>query len=115
LSAKEQEKAKEKAKEQETVQEKTTPVHIRRKNIPKHIKTLVWNKFIGSDIAQAKCMSCREEMISIRSFHCGHVIAESLGGDVTITNLRPICAACNASMGIQSMNEFTSSYFGWTV
>ena len=53
--------------------------------------------------------------ISIRSFHCGHVIAESKGGDTNIANLRPVCAACNLSMGVMSMNEFTTKFFGWSV
>lgn len=91
------------------------PVHIRRKNIPKHIKTLVWNKYIGSEVAISKCMSCREVRIENTSFHCGHVIAESKGGNMTINNLRPICAHCNLSMGTKSMNEFTKEFFGWTV
>lgn len=87
----------------------------RRKGIPKHIKTLVWNKYIGAATPSTKCLSCREELISIRSFHCGHVIAEAKGGDSTINNLRPICAPCNSSMGTMSMNEFTKTYFGWEV
>jgi hypothetical protein len=91
------------------------PIHTRRKNIPKHIKTLVWNKYIGSAIATAKCVCCRQEDIKVQSFHCGHVLAESKGGDMTINNLRPICAPCNLSMGTRSMNEFTSEFFGWTV
>ena len=91
------------------------PIHIRRKKIPKHIKTLVWNKYIGPDNASAECVSCRTMKISNRSFHCGHVIAESKGGDMTINNLRPICDACNGSMGTRSMNEFTKEFFGWTV
>ena len=91
------------------------PIHVRRKKIPKHIKTLVWNKYIGPDNASADCVSCRTMKISNRSFHCGHVIAESKGGDMTINNLRPICDACNGSMGTRSMNEFTKEFFGWTV
>ena len=91
------------------------PIHIRRKNIPKHIKTLVWNKYIGRDIAETKCLSCREEVIHIRKFDCGHVLAEAKGGDMTITNLRPICSSCNNAMATNSMNEFTSEFFGWTV
>ena len=87
----------------------------RRKGIPKHVKTLVWNKHIGAAVNSTKCMSCREELISIRNFHCGHVIAEAKGGDSTINNLRPICAACNSSMGTMSMNEFTKTFFGWEV
>lgn len=91
------------------------PLHLARKNIPKSIKTLVWNKHIGPDVATAKCVSCRDAPISIRSFHCGHVIAESKGGDTNIANLRPICGDCNGSMGVMSMNEFTFKFFGWTV
>jgi hypothetical protein len=87
----------------------------KKKPIPKHVKTLVWNKYIGADKAKAPCMSCRQEEIGIRSFHCGHVLAESKGGDMTINNLRPICAACNGSMGTMSMNEFTSQFFGWAI
>ena len=87
----------------------------KKKAIPKHVKTLVWNKYIGSDKAKASCLSCRQEEISIRSFHCGHVIAEAKGGDMTINNLRPICAACNGSMGTMSMNEFTNQFFGWSI
>jgi hypothetical protein len=91
------------------------PLHVRRKKIPTSIKTLVWNKYIGPDVAQADCVSCRTAKISVRSFHCGHVIADAKGGDMTINNLRPICAPCNGGMGTRSMNEFTKEYFGWTV
>jgi 5-methylcytosine-specific restriction endonuclease McrA len=87
----------------------------KKKTIPKHVKTLVWNKYIGADKAKAHCMSCRQADISIRSFHCGHVIAEAKGGDMTINNLRPICSDCNLAMGTMSMNEFTSQFFGWQI
>ena len=88
---------------------------IKRKKIPKHIKTLVWNEHIGVDIVNSKCLSCKYENINIRNFHCGHVIAESKGGDLTIKNLRPICAPCNASMGTMSMHEFVLTYFGRSI
>ena len=95
--------------------ESEEPLHLRRKKIPKHIKTLVWNKYMGVDTAQSDCVSCRSVKITNRSFHCGHVIAESKGGDLNINNLRPICEACNGSMGTRSMNEFTQEFFGWSV
>jgi hypothetical protein len=95
--------------------DKRQPLHVRRKKIPKNIRSLVWNKYIGADITAAKCMCCREEKITINNWHCGHVLAEARGGDTTINNLRPICAPCNSSMGTKSMNEFTEEYFGWSV
>jgi hypothetical protein len=97
------------------IDESHQPLHIKRKKIPKQIKTLVWNEYIGNDIMQNKCLCCKKEKIDIRNFHCGHVIAESKGGDLTIKNLRPICAPCNLSMGAMSMNEFTKTFFGWEV
>lgn len=100
---------------EEKVDEESAPLHIRRKNIPKHVKTMVWNVHMGIRNLEAKCFSCRAEKVDARNFQCGHVIAESKGGDMTIKNLRPICQPCNASMGTQSMNEFTMEYFGWEV
>ena len=97
------------------VDEESAPLHIRRKNIPKHVRTMVWNVHMGISNLEAKCFSCRAEKVDARNFQCGHVIAESKGGDMTIKNLRPICQPCNASMGTQSMNEFTKEYFGWEV
>ena len=91
------------------------PIHVRRKKIPIHIKTLVWNEYIGHDVNDNKCLCCKKEKINVRNFHCGHVIAESKGGDLTIKNLRPICAPCNQAMGTMSMNEFTKTFFGWEV
>jgi len=92
-----------------------SPLHIRRTKIKKNIKTLVWNNYIGVNKLEAKCYCCRAEKIDARKFDCGHVIAESKGGDMTIKNLRPICRPCNGSMGTQSMNEFTKENFGWEV
>ncbi len=107
----------EQAQEQEVPadEEKRQPLHVRRKKIPKNIRSLVWNKYIGSDITAAKCMCCREEKVTLNNWHCGHVIAEARGGDSTINNLRPICAPCNSSMGTKSMNEFTEEFFGWSI
>jgi hypothetical protein len=87
----------------------------KKAKIPKHIKNLVWNKYIGADNATGKCICCRQATISNTSFDCGHVIAEANGGDMNINNLRPICRDCNAGMGTRSMNDFTSEFFGWTV
>lgn len=98
-----------------TDDDKKQPLHVRRKKIPKSIRTLVWNKYIGADITAAKCCCCREEKITLNNWHCGHVVAESKGGDTTINNLRPVCAPCNSSMGAKSMNEFTEEFFGWSI
>lgn len=96
-------------------EENAVPLHIRKKNIPKYIKTLVWNKYIGDGVAKAKCMSCRETEIRNTSYHAGHILPESLGGDLTINNLRPICAHCNLGMGTRDMRSFVKEFFGWDI
>ena len=40
------------------------------------------------------------------SFHCGHIIAEVNGGDIIVSNLKPICQNCNSSMGTKNINDF---------
>jgi hypothetical protein len=85
---------------------------LSKKPIPKAIKTIVWNLYIGSSIAESTCMCCKQEKITIREFQCGHVLAEANGGDMNISNLRPICNPCNKSMGTQHMGEFVKTFFG---
>jgi hypothetical protein len=87
-------------------------IKIKKVRIPKAIKTMVWNLYIGSSIAESTCICCKQERITNMEFQCGHVIAEAKGGTQQLSNLRPICVPCNTSMGTQDMNEFIKQYFG---
>lgn len=78
----------------------------KKKTIPKVVKTLAWEKWVGEDVAKTKCLCCGVTEIKLSSFHCGHVISEANGGSTTVDNLRPICSACNLSMGKENFNEF---------
>ena len=95
----------------EDIDDVKLPIHLRRKGIPKYIKSLVWNKYMGENNTTSKCVCCMSQTIDCRSFHCGHVISEAKGGDLSITNLRPICASCNLAMSTKSMNEFCIEFF----
>ena len=77
-----------------------------KKTIPKILKDLTWQRWIGDDIAKAKCLCCGVNEIKMNSFHCGHVISEAMGGPTTVDNLRPVCATCNLSMRTQNMEVF---------
>jgi 5-methylcytosine-specific restriction endonuclease McrA len=81
-----------------------------KKCIPKTLKKMVWDKYVGAHIGQAKCMCCKHQDIRQIEFHCGHVIAESNKGKTILANLRPICAQCNLSMGSMNMAEFMKKY-----
>jgi 5-methylcytosine-specific restriction endonuclease McrA len=82
----------------------------KKKAIPKHIRKIVWDTYIGNDIIKHKCLCCKRTTICNTDFHCGHVVAENKGGTQEITNLRPICAACNLSMGTMNMVEYVTTF-----
>ena len=82
----------------------------RKQNIPKTLKIDVWNHHVGEEIGKTKCLCCKTKDITQLNFHCGHVLAEAQGGRLEITNLRPICASCNLSMGTMHMDEFIKKY-----
>jgi hypothetical protein len=81
-----------------------------KKLIPLTLKRKVWEQQIGEDIGKTKCLCCRLTDITQMSFHCGHIISESNGGEIKLDNLRPICQSCNSSMGTVNMDEFISKY-----
>ena len=78
----------------------------KKKPISATIKRLVWNTNIGEQIGKAKCMCCNVTDMTQMSFNCGHIIAESNGGETIVSNLKPICQNCNSSMGTKNMEEF---------
>lgn len=81
-----------------------------RKSIPKSLKCLVWNKYIGKELGIGYCYVCKEEIDS-KQFECGHIQSVKDGGINHIDNLLPICGSCNKSMGTQNLNAFKKLYF----
>jgi len=83
----------------------------RKKYIPKAIREQCWKKTFG-DVFKHNCYIhwCDNE-IDVFNFHVGHDMPESKGGDLEISNLKPICARCNLSMSnnytIQEWNELS--------
>jgi hypothetical protein len=77
-----------------------------KNSIPKKIKQLVWNKYIGEENGISVCQCCQFTKITQMDFHCGHIISNYNGGENILTNLIPICSLCNSSMGTCNMNDF---------
>jgi hypothetical protein len=75
------------------------------------IKSACWDTYIGKLKGVAPCFCCRIIEIQMRSFHCGHVLAEANGGKATVENLRPICIKCNSEMGTMHMREFIAKFY----
>ena len=82
----------------------------KKKPIPKAVRKIIWDTYVGPDIIKHRCLCCKRAMIDNMSFDCGHVVSEKDGGTQEITNLRPICPACNNSMGSQNMIEYIKTY-----
>jgi hypothetical protein len=80
-----------------------------QKSIPKTVKILVWNKYVGKEHGVGKCYVCSESIDS-KHFECGHIQAKSQGGHENIDNLRPVCSVCNKSIGSTNMNKFKRQY-----
>ena len=89
-----------------------TASHLRRRKtpIPKTLKRMVWDTYIGAEKGEANCFCCNHVKIRQIEFHCGHVLAEVHGGSTTVDNLRPVCAQCNLSMGSTNMTEFMQKF-----
>ena len=93
----------EKKKEKEELKKK-------KQSIPKQVRLIVWNHYIGEDIIKHKCLCCKKVIITNTNFDVGHVLSEKNGGTHEINNLRPICGACNHSMGTENMVDFVVKY-----
>ena len=78
----------------------------KKKTIPKPLKNIVWDTYIGKDKGTGECVCCHKEIDS-KHFECGHVTSEADGGTMDVNNLRPVCSLCNKSMGKQNLNTFT--------
>jgi len=82
----------------------------KKQTIPKNVRIIVWNHYIGEDIIKHKCLCCKKVTISNTNFEVGHVLSEKNGGTHEINNLRPICFACNHSMGAENMIDFVVKF-----
>jgi len=99
-----------KAKEDEEAAKLKEDAKKKKQSIPKNVRIIVWNHYISEDIIKHKCLCCKKVTISNTNFEVGHVISEKNGGTHEINNLRPICFACNHSMGTENMIDFVVKY-----
>ena len=107
---KQQAEAEEKQKAEELKKLEKEEAKKKKQSIPKQVRVIVWNHYIGDDIIKHKCLCCKKVTITNTNFDVGHVISEKNGGTHEINNLRPICGACNHSMGTENMVEFVVKF-----
>ena len=82
----------------------------KKQSISSTLKRKVWHTYIGQTMGQHKCLCCNLTYITQMSFHCGHIIPESKGGETILSNLLPICQNCNSSIGSKHMADFMKRF-----
>jgi 5-methylcytosine-specific restriction endonuclease McrA len=86
-------------------------MRIKKKSIPRSLKENVWLYWIGEKFIGKCSVEWCNKKITPFTFETGHNIPESKGGQTTVSNLRPICATCNKSMGAKhSIDEYSTLY-----
>lgn len=75
-----------------------------RKTILKPVREEVWRKRNGTS-TEGRCFVCSQPL-SLSLMECGHIVAVANGGSNSASNLEPICAGCNRSMGKRNLNEY---------
>jgi len=83
----------------------------KKKKIPAALRQSVWLHCNGKQFEAKCCVVWCQSIVNVFTFEAGHNIPESKGGETSVANLRPICAACNKSMGNRySIDEFNQHY-----
>lgn len=77
--------------------------------IPKSVRNDVWKLNNGENF-NGVCYCCNNT-IKIDNWECCHIISEKNGGDMNLSNLKPVCSSCNKSIGIMNMDEFKNKYY----
>jgi 5-methylcytosine-specific restriction endonuclease McrA len=98
------------SEEKKRIEEEKKENKKKKQSIPKNVRIIIWNHYIGEDIIKHKCLCCKKVTISNTNFEVGHVLSEKNGGTHEINNLRPICFSCNHSMGAENMIDFVVKY-----
>lgn len=89
-------------------EQKSEKVNKKKKRIPLAMRVAVWDKYFPKQ-RYGECFVCSRE-ISMEMFECGHVDAESKGGETELANLIPVCSLCNKSMATKNLHDFANDY-----
>ena len=73
----------------------------------------VWENIFGRQYTNI-CPLCQKNImqaLDTDTWHMGHIQAWSKGGSDTLENIRPICIACNKSMGSENLKDYCKRKF----
>lgn len=86
-------------------------VPTKKCKIPNSRRIATWNAHIGIEVGQAKCMCCQVNLITQHKFTCAHIVSDSHGATIEVSNLRPVCDACNNDMGNENLRDFAARIY----
>ncbi len=86
------------------------PVRQCRGGLRASVRYALWNRDFGETNGTGQCACCKR-VITQQSFHAGHIVAKVHQGNDALSNLVPLCAACNQSMGSVNFHDFVATYF----
>lgn len=73
------------------------------KAVSSRVRNALWRLYFNT--LDGNCYVC-SALISFDNFEAGHVVARKNGGASALHNLKPICGACNRSMGTMNLEDF---------
>jgi hypothetical protein len=50
----------------------------KKQSIPKNVRIIVWNHYIGEDLIKHRCLCCKKVLITNTNFEVGHVLSEKM-------------------------------------
>lgn len=80
-----------------------------KKRITRKLKIACWereNPNCEEGVCSIPNCSLTLSKNNFETWHAGHIISEKNGGETHVDNLRPICPACNQSMGSQNWENY---------
>jgi len=84
--------------------------------LSKPLRAMVWRGWYATvqhdESGDARCPCCESARISALEFHLGHKRSFARGGTDEPSNLIPLCATCNTSMGTRDFDEYRAALHG---
>ena len=77
---------------------------IKTEKVTKKLRKDLWKKYFNQS-REGKCYVC-EENIEEDNFQAGHIISRARGGNLSLSNLKPVCSSCNQNMKIENMEDY---------
>lgn len=91
-------------------------MHSKKATINPHLRTAVWDRYIGPGVKTTTCHLCGITEISLNGnngFECAHLVAENNGTPLTTFYLYPSCRKCNSECRTSTVFDYMYARERW--